>query len=401
MDFAPLALSGDDRLPADIQLILAYRGIIPPQRCAAAIEHGLRIFPHLTGRITGDLVTGAALITPGDGGFALEVEESTAMMNIRDLEALPLGEHSTTFVPHERKPASPGSLFQARLTLMPRAGLCVLGLRVSHAAVDGTGLAWFISHCTAALRGAEPPAVFHERRHGFGTCLDGPDEPPHGYRQAGSPLGGDAEARSIPTVFAIQADAVRGFFGGASILDARLRLAAWLCATRSADFSEVALWCDPRGTSGIPAGYTGNAGCYLHFPLRGMTVEELTRQIRGMATRRGFQRIADTYQKIKSAEARGHPLVWDGAGKGILQLNLVPHAVTGTDFGCGIPVFAILLSRNSSGLRLSLTPDASCFLIEACLPDGHGDSLVETCRVAGLHPAVWCRGPDLSETVCK
>jgi hypothetical protein len=253
-------------------------------------------------------------------------------------------------------------------------------------------------HCTAAMRGVEPPDVFHERRHGFGECLDGAWESPQRYREGFAAA--DAEAQTTPVVFAMQADTVRRHFNASSILDARLRLGAWLCAMVSARhpvFAEVGLWCDPRGTNGIPASYTGNAGCYLHFPLRDRTADDLTHDLRKMTTRAGFQRIADAYRQIKRAEAEGRPLVWDGPGNDILQLNLVPHAVAGTDFGHGLPAFALLLSRNSSGLRISLTPDASRFLIEACLPDGVGDFLTESCRAAGLQPSIWCRGRKMLE----
>jgi hypothetical protein len=394
-DFVPLALSVDDRLPADIQLVLAYRNGLSQDGCVEALERGLRGFPHLTGKA--DCAPGKLpeRIVPSEVGPVLEVVESPAVMDVDDLEALPLEEHAAAFIPQR---CMPESLFRARLTLMPQTGFGILGLGVSHMAVDGTGLAWFIMHCTAALRGVEPPAVFHERRHGFGDCLDGPQESPQRYRACGAVA--DSEARTTPAVFAIRADHVRRHFHASSILDARLRLGAWLCtmaAERHPAFAETSLWCDPRGTHGIPAGYTGNAGCYLHFPLRDRTAEDLTRDLRSMTTRAGFQRIADTYRQIKRAEADGRPLVWDGPGNDILQLNLVPHAVAGTDFGSGLPAFALLLSRNSSGLRISLTPDASRFLIEACLPAGLGDSLAEACRTAGLQPSIWCRGRKMLE----
>ena len=394
-DFAPLSLSVDDRLPADIQLVLAYRHRLSPVVCAEALERGLQSFPHLTGKADGVAGKLPERIVPSGGGTVLEVMESPAVMDIGDLEALPLEEHAAAFIPELCKP---GSLFQARLTRMPDSGLSILGLRVSHMAVDGSGLACFIMHCTAALRGVEAPAVFHERRYGFGGSVDGPHETPHRYRDCGATA--DAEAQTKPVVFAIHAGNVRRHFNTSSILDARLRLGAWLCsvtAARHPAFTEIGLWCDPRGTRGIPAGYTGNAGCYLHFPLCERTVDDLMRDFRKMTTRAGFQQIADTYRRIKRAEAEGRPLVWDGPGNDILQLNLVPHAVAGTDFGGGVPAFALLLSRNSSGLRISLTPDASRFLIEACLPDGVGDSLAQACCAAGLQPSIWCRGRKLLE----
>ncbi len=373
-DFAPLDLSVDDLLPADIELVMGYRGRITEEACAAALERGLRAFPHLSGKLEG------MRIVPSEGKFALETLDLPGVMRFRDLEEMPLAEHSAAFIPEGRADA----LFAARLTRFPETDLSVLGMRVSHAAVDGTGLALFIMHCTAASRGVAAPPLFHGRNHGFGASLDGPDEAPHGYRNAEATPQEDVLA--TPTLFSIPSENVRRHFQSASPLDARLKLGAWLCTALESRFNEVALWCDPRGLNGIPATYTGNLGCYLHFPNR---TDDLTKQLKATATRAGFQRIADTHRRIKLAESQNRPLVWEG---GALQLNLVPHAVAGTDFGGGLPGYAILLSRNSSGLRISLTPDASRFLIEACLPDGLGEILLEKCHAAGLEPSPWCRG---------
>ena len=301
-------------------------------------------------------------------------------MGVRDLEEMPLASQSAAFIPEGRA----GSLFAVRLTRF--RNLSVLGMRVSHAAVDGTGLALFINGCTAARRGVATPALFHERRHGFGKCLDGEDTPPHGYGEADGADGVESLTSISPALFAIPSENVRRHFQATTLLDARLKLGAWLCAALESRFPEVALWCDPRGLNGITASYTGNLGCYLHFKNR---ADDLSKQLKATASRAGFERIADTHRRLKLAESRGHPLVWEG---GALQLNLVPHAVAGTDFGTGLPGYAALLSRNSSGLRISLTPDTSRFLIEACLPDDLGEFLLEKCYAAGLVPSPWCRG---------
>lgn len=401
--FSPLALSVDDQLPADIQLVMAFPAPLAPDHCAAAVRRGLVAFPHLTGTLEESPHPGR--IVPADGGFNLESVISQAAFSVRDLEAMPIDEQSHHFIPRSMDPTSPGSLFQVRLTHLPPPHPAILGLRVSHAAVDGTGLALFFQHCTAESRGVDPPRVFHERSDGIGTCLDGPDHPPHGYRESQEGQEGhvadlDVAAHRVPTIFAIPVATVGTRFQTSSILHARLRLGAWLCvetAARCPEFSEVALWCDPRGTHGIPATFTGNTGCYLHFPLREIPADDLACHLSKMTKRRGFQQIADTHRRIKQAEARGRPMVWNGAASGALQLNLVPHAVAGTDFGAGLPAFALLLSRNSSGLRISLTPDATRFLVEVCLPGGAGDSLIESCHAAGLRPAVWCRGRQALE----
>lgn len=383
-NFAPLDLSVDDCLPADIELVMGYRGGVTRDVYETALKRGLRAFPHLTGKLEG------LRIVPPEGEFGLETVDSSRVMSIRDLEKMPLCHQSTTFIPKGRA----DSVFSARLTRFTGVDLSVLGMRVSHAAVDGTGLALFIAHCTAALRGVQTPAVFHERRFGFGTNEGVSDEAPLGYRTAGNPTAKEDLAGCALTLFAITAETVRSYFDAASLRDARSKLGGWLCAGIGGHFPEMALWCDPRGLNGIPPTYTGNLGCFLHFPLRGTTADELTMQLKATATRTGFQRIADTHRRIKLAESRGRPLVWDGAKMGVLQLNLVPHAVAGTDFGGGLPEYAILLSRNSSGLRISVTPDASRFLVEACLPDDLGEMLFEKCHAAGMKPLPWCQGEN-------
>jgi hypothetical protein len=335
-------------------------------------------------------------IVPGEDSFSLEVTEQEEVLDFQDLAAFSLERLSHDFVPSQGEP-----LFQARLTNFPHAGISVLGMRVSHAAVDGSGLACFINNSTSALRGVEPLPVFHERRYGFGACAEGGMiEEPQGYRAAGSVSMLDDAKDVIPTYFVVSVESVRKLFGASSVLAARLSLAAWLSAgvaERDETYKSLALWCDARGTNGIPSTYTGNVGCYLSFPLCGTGAEALTKELKCAATRRGFERIAATYRAIKGAEAAGRPLQWEG--KGMLQVNLVPHAVGGTDFGHGVPAFALLLSRNSSGLRISLTPDASRILIECCLPKGMDDALVNQCQRAGLAPSVWCGGENVLDEI--
>jgi hypothetical protein len=398
LEFEALALSEDDQLPTPIQLVMAYRGVMSAERCEEAFLRGLTCFPHLTGKLSYGLAGRLDQIVPCEDSFSLEVTEREDVWDCQDLALFSLERLSHDFVPLQGE-----SLFQARLTVFPYAGFSVLGLRVSHAAVDGTGLACFINNSTAALRGCEPLLVFHERKYGFGSCGEGGSvEIPVGYREAGTlVMAGDAED-FIPTYFVISVAGVRSFFGASSVLAARLRLAAWLSAgvaQRDESYTSLVLWCDARGTNEIPPTYTGNVGCYLSFPLCGMGAEALAQEMKKIATRRGFERIAATYRAIKGAEAVGRPLLWEG--KGMLQVNLVPHAVGGTDFGHGVPAFALLLSRNSSGLRISLTPDASRFLVECCLPNGLGDALVEQCQLAGLAPSVWCGEENALDGACS
>ena len=137
----------------------------------------------------------------------------------------------------------------------------------------------------------------------------------------------------------------------------------------------------------LPRNFTGNAGCYHALPLSGKPPHEITACLKQLAGRRGLLRTTETYRRIKHAEQNGRMVVWDGPRDDILQLNLLPRAAADAEFG-GAPDFSMLLSRNSSGLRISVTPDGAGFLIEASLAHGWGGGLVEAAGSFGFHPKV-------------
>lgn len=405
LDFAPLLLSEDDRLPTDIELVMAYRGLLDPLKLAGAWKAGLSHFPHLTGIIHKEEPSSRECIVPVQGDIMAEWCESDVVDDLNDLKHLSYVRQSSLWVPPKLQGSVTGALWQSRLTTIPHAEISVIGIRVSHAAVDGAGLAWFIHHCTAAGLGRVIAPVCHDR------CLRLPDaaatdsSPPQGYACEGENdvWSRDVLAKSTPVLVTVPVDHVMALFEARSVLDARLRLAAWLCllvAECQPQTEEVALWCDARGVSHVPVHYTGNAGCFLHFPLRGVDAGSLVEKLCGVATRSGFARIADTYRRLKKAESSGRPFVWNGLQRGALQLNLVPHVVGGTDFGIGLPAYAMLLSRNSSGIRIAFTPDGARLMIELSLADETNQYLRAKILGGNLFADIWCDGGNSSLDAC-
>ena len=397
LDFAPLILSEDDRLHADIELVMGYHGLLDPQKISIAWNAGLTHFPHLTGIIQKEESSSRECIVPVQGHIMSEWWESDAVNELDDLKHLSYERQSSLWVPPKLPRSAAGALWQSRLTTIPHADLSVIGIRVSHAVVDGAGLAWFIHHCTAAARGGALVPVCHDRSMTFPDAVDSDSTPPQGYDCIGESdvWSGDVLAQSTPVLVTVPVDLVMSKFEANSMLDARLRLAAWLCllvAECQPQTVEVALWCDARGVSDVPVHYTGNAGCFLHFPLCEAAAGSLVENLRAVATRSGFARIAETYRLLKHAESCGQPFFWNGLRRGVLQLNLVPHMVGGTDFGTGLPGYAMLLSRNSSGIRIAFTPDGARLMIELSLADETNRYLRKNLCDSKLFAEVWCDG---------
>ena len=396
--FAPLELSLEDRLEIDLQLVLGHRQRIDPERLKRAVGAGLESFPHLAGRLEhGDRNW---RIVPARGEVQLERVEDGGRFAMADLEAMPAQELAERFLPGKSVPDDGDrGLFRLRWTRC--GGGDVLGLRVSHAAVDGAGLGWFARCCAAGARGIPPPHVSHDRHGILTTAADGLAETPAGYREiAARPAGWqwppDPWVKEMPQYFMVPAGTARKVTGmNGSLLETRLALSAWLCGRLSEiapSLTMVAVWCDPRGGGLVPRHFTGNAGCYHTLPLRGKPLPEVMADLKQLAGRAGLRRTAELHRSIKSAEADGRMVVWDGPRNDLLQLNLLPRAVESGPGGP--PDFSRLLSRNSSGLRVSVMPGGSGFLIEASLATGCAMALVEEAHRHGLAPVVRNPGED-------
>lgn len=398
--FPSLVLGQDDWLSTDIVLILGLPYLMDGEMLTSAVEQGLRDFPHLTGELV--MQDEAWSIEPSSEDVVVDLLTCDSAMTMRDLRHMTLAELGRHFAPNTGTVSMRAPLLRVKLTRFKSSGMSVLGIQVSHAAVDGAGLALFIHNCVAALRGSERIPVLHDRNHRF-DAIPGSEELkelPERYREVPAKLwaggyGHDPLGQSVPVCFSVEADTICQKLGSGQLLDIRRRFASWLCvglAELHRSYTEVALWCDARGLSGVSTSYTGNTGCYLHYKLSGSSSQELGAQIGGVATRAGVHRIADTYGRLKRAERAGRRIVWDGPGESVLQLNLLPHAAAGSDFRALLPGFNMMLSRNSSGLRMAITPEGRRVVVEACLPEGLGEALVKHCDEHGFSPTHWCCG---------
>lgn len=401
-NFKPLRLCLDDVLPVSIVLLLGYSHRLEPQALRSSLQSALLAFPHLSGRIQVSLEPLQAELVPGEREVQIEWNQGNKC-SLQDLEFLDQKTLFTHFAPsaaaNARTPiqALQAPLLQLRLTWLSNSNACVLGLMVSHMVLDGTGLALFLNHLTAGLQGKIAPAVVHDRQHTYPDPLPKNGTLPLHYQeipnlalammQEQDPL-----AASPSTVFSIPVKSLQQVSRTNSLTDARLFLAAHLCqevAAMQPGRSTLALWCNARGLGHVPRNYTGNAGCYMHSPLAAGQTNECFQNLKRTITRDGFAEIAKTYASLKAEEASGRAIFWHGPGEDLLSLNLVPHVRGAVDFGYGGPVYAQLLTRNVSGLRIFSSSDESRFVVEACLPSMHGASLIASCESLGISPFQW------------
>jgi hypothetical protein len=421
LNFKPLRLCLDDVLPVSMVLLLGYGHRLDPVALRASLHSALLAFPHLSGRVNLHLQPLQAELVPGDREVQVEwiragqpvptsagSADSGQAVGRAALQALESIDQETLFASFAPSAASTvgtpmqalqAPLLQLRLTWLSDIDACVLGLMVSHMALDGSGLALFLNHLTAALRGENAPAVVHDRRHTFPDPL--PKDaalPPHYLEVPKLSLAmaqeQDHGASSQATVFSVPLESLEQHLGQRSLTDARLFLAAHLCqevAAMQPGRRTLALWCNTRGLGHVPRNYTGNTGCYVHLPLEAGDPHRCYQHLKRAITRSGFAEIRDTYSCLKVAEAAGRYVFWEGPGDNLLSLNLVPHARGAADFGKGGPEYAQLLTRNVSGLRLFSSSDGNRLVVEACLPATHGAGLMASCEGLGLSVQAWHR----------
>ena len=73
----------------------------------------------------------------------------------------------------------------------------------------------------------------------------------------------------------------------------------------------------------------------------------------------------------------------------MLELNLVSPPASSADFGTGAPHLALLLERNSTGIRILPTAGGRGHLVEATLESGMACGLYERAMSLGLAPKIW------------
>ncbi|MEO0476208.1 MAG: acyltransferase [Planctomycetota bacterium] len=391
--FTPLHLSHNDDLPHDIVLVLAYPYAIPPQRMVDSLQQGLASFPHLTGRLSQRPSDGGLSIVPCVQPVQLQYNQLNqqfvpgSITSLSNAQRIARYAPTTTTCVWSEKLDVERPMLQARLTEYTQSESSVLGLHVSHRAVDGAGLAMFLACCTAPLRQAEAPEPVHARAQPDSSNTTALSLP-FGYLQAPSaadapPFPSEQHDLRDAVYFTLPITQVTDLWHAASDRQARFALTAWLCSRLieiEPSFQHIAIWCDSRGTAGIPRNYTGNTGCYLTLPAHPIDETNLARQLGSLATRQGLRQIEQATRSLQAAERMGQRVIWGKDPADTLQVNLVPHAPDIVDFGGGPPIFGQLLTRNCSGLRVSVTPDGRYFLVEACLPGGLGTRLASLCQ---------------------
>jgi acyl carrier protein len=415
---AELRLAVDDFVPTPMLLLIAYPHRIEPAELIVGLQQAVNAFPHVAGRLVDD-GDRAARIVPADGGVRLEVRESDVDDRWESWSMGPVEPLRDRFAPEAARtmavsPDESGGLLAVRLTHLPRCNGSVLCFHVSHRVLDGLGVALFLNHGAAARRGSVGQPVVHDRavlhRAGSGT----PPALPPWYRlmdPADVPRTAEwtlATEYRLDT-FTISDEFLRERVGVASEGASWLALTAFLIQqiNRRRDeeaeprFTEVALWCDVRGSLGIPTNYTGNVGCYWHVPItanpsagdpraegsgvKSPSVAELVERLREPSTQAGKRRVSETYCALKQAESSR--VAWSGREPHVLPVNLVPFAPEILDFGRGAPVVARMLTRNLHGLRIARTGQDDGFLVESCLSGATNDFIARLCSVGNADVA--------------
>lgn len=394
MDFNRLPLVEDDLLPREIILLLAYRRLPAIESMGSALHKALEKFPHLTGRIVNDAEKGGMpLIAPSFGkALTLEHASSSEPLGLVDLEGLSPEEHRTLFVPGSVDFLE-GPLLAIRRIDFTKTEMGVLCLRVSHMAVDGAGLAMFLWEAARHLKGGDGLVPRHDRGWQRGED-DGTDWPsplavPFGYREGvAQPSDGTDDGETL--WFSVEAEDVRRVLADHQG-DTQRCLAAWICgelAQMDRRLKHVAVWCNTRGRGGVPWEFTGNAGCYEHLPLEGGR-QVLERELRLLASRSGLQAARKRHRDILALRRDGREIGWDGPKDELLELNLVSPPASSADFGTGSPEIALLLERNSTGIRILPTAGGGGHLVEATLKRGLARGLYERALSLGLAPRLW------------
>lgn len=402
LSFQPLPLSVDDLLPVSVVLLLGYNYRIDPKALTKALECTLSFFPHLSARIHLAFEPLKMSLVPSDRKIQLEWVKNSqgSLETLESMEQGFLTEHyapSAAFNAQNMLQIFDLPLLQLRISWLSSSNASVLGLMVSHIALDGIGMMYFIKHLSAALQGTNLPIVVHDRKLTFPEILPNQCELPLYYRELVDLPLALAKAHSEQkkyqvTIFSITLESLEKIVGKKSLTNARFYFTALLCQALAKIQKKpltIALWCNVRGLGHVPRNYTGNTGCYIYLPLEENKLEKCYQLLKNTITRQGFAKIQQAYNQLKSIEAEGRIIYWNGSEQDILSVNLVPHLPNALDLGSGSPVYAQILTRNTVGLRIYSSPDGRRFTVEACLLDQLGDKLLQSCVDMGLFVKKW------------
>jgi hypothetical protein len=364
--FKPLELSSYDVLFKDIMWVGVYHGQIKAEEVALILNAGLVHFPHLTGYIC----KSSWKILPCIRDLQVETEICDQEFHLSKIEDSPYGELREKFIPNEEQWIENKFLFGSRVVQFSNAS--VIGIRVSHCAVDGTGFGLFLRASIQSLMHQDVSPVLHERMVLSSVHSPQTFQIPQGYeceKDGLLPKERDQSKlkRCEDTLFiSLSIAELSKKWDTKSHLATRLKLAAWLsaeCKKADPELREMAVWCDVRGLGDFPQNFTGNCGCFLHFPLS-ESMQEMEACWKKLISRVGFRSINEVFRQLQEAERREQALQWKN-DPSYLQINIIPNSISNLDFGYGKALFGTLLTRNSSGIRISVTPDEQFFSIEA------------------------------------
>ncbi|MEL4893830.1 AMP-binding protein [Crocosphaera sp. Alani8] len=410
-----IRLAEDDNVPNSMVFVLAFPSIIKPSVLIESVQQGLDVFPHLSGRVRTDIATGQLSIQPCSEGVLLEMRTMDNDFNWDSLESMTNKTLQDWFAPtiigkvSEKHPEDL-PLMSVRLTHLPKINGCVLSIFVSHIAIDGVGLAHFLNQCTAHIHEYTVEPVVHGREELYSAAkiCSSPKLPSWYVVTENNDICHPQRVWEVVEkchiiTYTISDLTLRDLFALADENEFWLYLTAYLWSELNCEiersregtiYSELALWCNVRGTLDISELYTGNVGCYWHvkFPSMMMTdLVTLTELIKEPMTKEGVERVKSTYSALKIAEFERRTVQWNGLQPHVLPVNLFPYAHSLLNFGSGAPLFGRMLTRNVHGLRISRTVRNDGFQVEACLPEQVNQRLMDVFLRSGLETNMLAR----------
>ena len=382
--FPAVVLSSFDELAEDIKWGGVFRGRVDVEAVVRLLDRALDFFPHLTGAIC----QSSWRIVPVKRAVHVTLYQSDKEISMPDSDGISETQLCSTLMPDEESWRENGLLFGVKMVHCHQQNRTLIGMRVSHCALDGKGLGLMLQAGLSSCLGLKVDGLIHDR-----AVLEQPardlDFLPCGYdrlssRQLKRGLRAGKKANKVVRLL-FSVTELKERWEESSLKQVRILLAAWLsaqCKVAEPLLQELAVWCDVRGLGGVPQQFTGNCGCFVHYPLS----ESLTLMQghwKHLTSRLGFKKIAKVFAQIQAAEHSAEPLRWR-EDESVLQVNIVPNTIADIDFGYGKAQFGFLLARNSSGIRITTSPDGKQLVAELDLSQPLQQHLVEAAEREGM-----------------
>lgn len=395
--FQPFKLSVEDFLPVNMLVLFGLPSWVNHQRLHEGLVKTLAAFPHLTGKVTLNLdpLEVYAIQSEHDLQFEWEKELDCDVAHLKTMDKAQL---KSTFAPsayHDHEDplkAMQGPLFQVRLSWLKEAAFSVVGLMMSHAMVDGTGLVLFLKYFSGVLNEQTIPKVMHDRSVTFPKHLPNAIHLPRHYHAVDNSDEFLASFNATIHVsegktFSIRSTNLLDRLACNTQTGARFRFVADMCFHLAQSQDEdliVGLWCNARGMGHVPRTYTGNTGCYMHVPINPGSIEANCRNFSTMWSKEAMLQHKSDYEMLKAAEKQGQFVVWDGPSARLLSVNLIAHYPGIAGLGDGRPLFYRLLTRNVAGIRMYYNPSGDKMIVEAGLMPAGVATLLRRCAELGL-----------------